>query len=93
MIKWQVLISTSARKSFYSLNDKLQKRIRKGFIALKENPYRKRSGADILKLVGSFNPELYRLRIGDYRLIYSIQEKTVKITKIVLRKKAYKFLD
>ena len=93
MKKWQVLISESARKDLYSLENEMQKRIKKAFDALAENPFRPRSGADILKLKGSFNPVLYRIRVGDYRMIYSIFEDSVKITRILHRSKAYEWLD
>ncbi|MDD3159568.1 MAG: type II toxin-antitoxin system RelE/ParE family toxin [Candidatus ainarchaeum sp.] len=90
---WLVLISEKAKKDFYSLDNINQKRIKKSFEELKENPYKKRPNADIKKLVGSHDPELYRLRFGDERIIYSINENKVLITRILPRKNAYKWLD
>ncbi|MCD6483665.1 MAG: type II toxin-antitoxin system RelE/ParE family toxin [Candidatus Odinarchaeota archaeon] len=45
---------------------------------------------DIKKLKGF--KDVYRVRFGDYRLIYAIykEEKIIRILKITLRKKAYK---
>ena len=57
------------------------------------NPFKKRSGADIKKLEGSFNPALYRLRVGDYRIIYAIIDKEIKVTEIISRSKRYKWLE
>jgi len=55
---------------------------------LRENPY---FGPNIKKLKGEYK-ELYRYRIGDYRLFYKISEETVIIFIIDIenRKDAYK---
>lgn len=93
MNNFKILISESARDFFYSLEEKWQNRLKKSFRSLKENPFKKRSGADIKKLKGSFNPAIYRMRVGDYRIIYVILEKEIKITSIIQRGKGYKWLD
>lgn len=55
------------------------------------DPLRRRPKFDVKHLKG-FPRNLYRLRIGDYRVLYSVdkEEKEVKITMIVHRSKAYK---
>jgi len=55
---------------------------------LRENPY---FGSNIKKLKGNYR-DLYRFRIGDYRLFYKISEETVIIfiVDIEARKDAYK---
>ncbi len=55
---------------------------------LRENPY---FGPNIKKLKGNYK-ELYRYRIGDYRLFYKVSEETVIIfiLDIESRKDAYK---
>jgi len=93
MSSFQVLVSESARETFYSLDEDIKKRIKKAFEALADNPFKHRSGADIKKLQGSFNPTIYRIRVGDYRLIYCIIDKEVKITKIMLRSEGYRWLE
>jgi mRNA interferase RelE/StbE len=92
-MSFEILISEKGRKDFYNIDNINQKRIKKSFEELKENPYQKRPNANIKKLIGSYDPELYRLRIGDQRIIYSINEKKVLITRILPRKNAYKWLD
>lgn len=54
---------------------------------LRENPY---FGPNIKKLKGEYK-ELYRYRIGDYRLFYKLSEETVIIfiINIEKRKDAY----
>ncbi len=90
---FSVLISESARDELYSLEEGTESRIKRSFGALKENPFRRRSGADIKKLEGSANPALYRLRVGEYRIVYSIMEQEVRITKIIHRGRGYDWLD
>jgi len=55
---------------------------------LRENPY---FGPNIKKLKGEYK-EVYRFRIGDYRLFYTISEETVIIFMLDIenRKDAYK---
>ena len=55
---------------------------------LRENPY---FGPNIKKLKGNFK-DIYRYRIGDYRLFYKVSEETVIIfiINIEARKDAYK---
>jgi len=55
---------------------------------LRTNPF---FGPNIKKLKGEFN-ELYRFRIGDFRLFYKVAEETVIvfIVDIESRKDAYK---
>ena len=55
---------------------------------LRENPF---FGANIKKLKGEYK-DVYRFRIGDYRLFYKISEETVIvfILDIESRKDAYK---
>ena len=57
---------------------------------LEINPFKRRSGVDIKRLVG--HPDIYRVRIGNYRVLYSVDKNNhiVKITMFVHRKKAYR---
>jgi len=55
---------------------------------LRENPY---YGTNIKKLKGNFK-DVYRYRIGDYRLFYTVSEETVIIfiINIEARKDSYR---
>ena len=81
-MKFNILISETARKQLYDLDVKTRENIKNSIKELEENPFSSRPKADIKKLKGSKNPELYRLRIGNHRVIYCIIEKEVKVTKI-----------
>lgn len=71
---FEIFIHREADKILESLDVRTQERIRSKLNYLKENPYHKRSGADIKRIIDT-NPVLYRLRVGDYRF-----RKTVNIS-------------
>ena len=93
MKQYKVLLSQTANRQLLSLSDEEIKNIKKHLLNLSENPYRKRSGADIKKLEGSFDPELWRIRVGKYRAVYTITDHQVKVTEIYLRGKGYDWLS
>ncbi|HEC86379.1 MAG TPA: type II toxin-antitoxin system RelE/ParE family toxin [Thermoplasmatales archaeon] len=61
--------------------------INKAIDALKNNPFH---GSDIKRLRGKLEGK-YRLRVGEYRVVYSLdeKEKTIIIMDIRLRKSIY----
>ena len=72
-------------KSYNSLNKlepSISRRILKKVDELSENPFSK----DIKKLKRSDD---FRLRIGDYRVIFSIEQNIVQILKVGHRKNIY----
>jgi len=82
MEKYEVTFSRSARKELENLNPKLVKRILMKIKSLAINPRPK----ECEKLKGQTN--LWRVRIGNYRIIYSIfdSEFLVDISMIRDRK-------
>ncbi|MFX1579951.1 MAG: type II toxin-antitoxin system RelE/ParE family toxin [Promethearchaeota archaeon] len=93
MTSYRVLLSQTAVSQLSLLNTRQKKRVKDALANLEEDPFRKRSGADIKKLVTPDEPSLYRLRIGDYRAIYFVVENEVKVTEIIHRSKGYKWLE
>ena len=77
-IKWD----NKANKQLDKLEIVITKRIVKAVDDLKENPFSK----DIRKLQ---DREGYRLRVGDYRVIFTIEEDSIKILKVGHRKNVY----
>ena len=82
-------------KRVYKDLDKIPKHISEKFLEIIDefeiDPIHSRAKFDIKQLRG-FPKDLYRLRIGDYRVLYSVdkENRVVKITTIVPRKSAYK---
>lgn len=93
LTKFNVLLSPVAGKFLSGMDEKTRERIKAGLRNLGEDPFRRRPKADIKKLEGSRNPELYRMRIGDFRALYAVIGKDVRITEIIKRGKGYEWLD
>jgi mRNA interferase RelE/StbE len=83
---YRILISKSAEKDLKRLTSSVFKRIVPKIDKLADNP--KPSGCK--KLKGS-NQNLWRIRIGDYRVIYSIEEeiKVIDIRRVRHRRDVY----
>ncbi len=93
MTKFRILLSQTAVSQLSLLNSRQKKRVKDALLKLEDNPFRRRSGVDIKKLVTQDDPPLFRLRIGDYRAIYFVLNDEVRITEIIHRSKGYKWLD
>ncbi len=86
----EVFLHLTANKYFNELDKKIQANIKAHLKNLSENPYSKR--LDIKKIKGrQGKPDLFRLRVGEYRIIYSIQDGRIWVTEIILRGKGYEF--
>jgi mRNA interferase RelE/StbE len=85
LIKYQIIILPAAEKSLSKLPKKMQVRIQGAITTLASNPIPPVSK----KLVGRDN---YRLRVSDYRIVYSIHENilTVKIVSVGHRREVYR---
>jgi mRNA interferase RelE/StbE len=85
LIKYQIIILPAAEKTLSKLPKRMQVRIQGAITTLVSNPIPPVSK----KLVGCDN---YRLRVSDYRIIYSIHENilTVKIVSVGHRRDIYR---
>ncbi|MFH1408295.1 MAG: type II toxin-antitoxin system RelE/ParE family toxin [Nanoarchaeota archaeon] len=77
-----IVWDTIALKELHKLEFLVAKRIVKKVKELEMNPFE----YDILKLKGSTD---FRLRIGDYRVIFSIEGNIISILKVGHRKNIY----
>lgn len=82
---YEVRFKKSARKEINKLVPEQARRI---FSAIEKLSHQPRKGA-VRKMVGS---SYWRLRAGDYRVVYDIQDKAViiEIIRVRHRKEAYK---
>lgn len=92
MTSYEVLISSTASKEFKSLQRKEQDRIRQKLKELSEDPYNSSYRLDTRKLSGT-NHTYFRLRVGDYRIIYFLEEGNIRVVIIAIRSDAYSWLD
>ncbi len=93
MTRYSVFLSKTAVAQLDLLDSKEKNRIKSSLLELEDDPFRRRSGADIKKLVTHDEPPLFRLRIGDYRAIYYVVNYDVRVTEIIHRSRGYKWLE
>lgn len=82
---YKIFIERNAEKDFRKIPKAIRERINSIIIKLKYNP----KPLSVRKISGSEN--YYRIRMGDYRIIYEIndKEKKINIFRIRHRKEAY----
>ncbi len=85
MLKYEVYFKSSAEKELYKLDSKLIRLILNKIELLSFNP--RTRGA--IKLKGNIS---YRYRVGDYRIIYEIDDirKTVTVFRVRHRRDVYR---
>jgi len=87
------MISPMARKQLDELPGDRKRKVTDALKRLGKDPREPRPGVDIKKLVGiKGGADLFRLRIGDYRVIYEVSEGKVWVSEIIKRGNPYKFL-
>ena len=88
-MSWSIRVSSIAEKYFKRLDKKLQRKIKEKLLALsrQQNPL---ENVQVRALTGELKG-FYRLRIGDYRIIFALleEEKVIAIVNILPRGDAY----
>ena len=85
---YSVIVSRTFQKQFQKLSSSMKKRVRKGLSELEEDPFTPRAKTDVKVLEGT-DPLKRRLRIGDYRIIYHVEKRVVKVIEIFPRGRGY----
>ena len=85
MTRFKIEFLSSAAKEFRDLSIDLKQRIGGAIESLQSNPL----PSGVRKLSG--HKRLYRIRVGDYRVVYEIdvQEKFIRVTRIRHRREVY----
>ena len=90
---FQVLVHRRARAYYLELLAKARNGIKNALLQLSIDPVTPRPKADIKKLKGTKGRKhAYRIRAGDYRIVYDVQNKDVRVTLIFHRGKDYQEL-
>jgi mRNA interferase RelE/StbE len=84
---WSVTYTADAIKALSGMDRAVAKRIRTKILALAQNPFAPNN--NVKKLTGV---EGFRLRVGDWRIVYSLQREvlTVVVIRIGHRSEVYK---
>lgn len=86
---FRVTLSETAARQLRKLPQDVRNRFTKGLRVLEQDPFRPRSKADI-RIIEGTEPRKYRLRIGDYRAIYAVVGREVKIVEVFIRGRGYR---
>ncbi|MEW6001891.1 MAG: type II toxin-antitoxin system RelE/ParE family toxin [Nitrospirota bacterium] len=83
---YRLAIKKSARKELDNLPDQIFLKVDKSILALKESPF---PYPQAKRLKGE---DRYRLRVGDYRVVYSVDEdqKTITLYRVRHRRDVYR---
>ena len=91
-MSYKVLVSRTFQKKFNNLQKSIQNSIKKALAELEKDPYTSRPKCDI-KLLKYTQPKKYRLRLGNYRVIYIIENEEVKVIDLLKREVGYNNLE
>jgi mRNA interferase RelE/StbE len=85
----EVLLSTPAQKAFKALDGSTRDRVRKSLKRLAET-----GTGDVKKLAGvKGRAALFRLRVGDFRVIFQNDPDAIRVIQIFHRGKGYDWLE
>lgn len=86
---FQVLLSATFVRAFQRLDARQQERVRSTLARLAEDPLRKRPGADI-KALRATDPPKHRIRVGERRIVYVVQDGEVRVLEMFQRGRGYR---
>ena len=92
MTIYEVLVSQTAAKDLKALEQNLQSIIKEKVVELAEDPDNRSGRLDVKKLSAT-KRNYYRLRIGDYRIIFFTEGKSIKVVRISKKSDVYSWLD
>jgi mRNA interferase RelE/StbE len=82
-----VMLSPDARKYLDGLDKKRAGNIRKHLKELEKDPFKPRAACDIDIVAGSGRPPMYRLRMGEFRAVYFVEEQAIYVTDLFPKKR------
>lgn len=92
MTSYNVLVSRTAIRELNALKEIDRERIKDKLRELSKDPHNSLNHLDTKKLSGT-KRTYYRLRVGDYRVIYFTEDKIIKVVKIAIRSDVFSWLD
>lgn len=84
---FMVMLSPDAREYLDSLNDKRAGNIKKHLEELEKDPFKPRATCDIDIVAGSGRPPMFRLRMGEFRAMYFVEDQVVFVTGLFQKKR------
>ena len=91
-MSYKVLVSKTFQQRFHKLEKSFQNKIKTSLKELQIDPYNSRPKCDIKPLIDT-KPRKHRLRVGEYRIIYLIEQEKIMIIDLIKREIGYSRLD
>jgi len=89
-MSYEIKLHREIAKTLAGMSPKIRSRLIEALRALQNDPFEARPGADIIRLRGTRGrQDLFRLRVGDYRAIYAVEDNVVYVTDLFHRGKGY----
>ena len=82
-----VMLSPDAQKYLDSLDKKRTENIKKHLEELEKDPFKPRAACDIDIVAGSGRPPMYRLRMGEFRAMYFVEDQAIFVTDLFPKKR------
>ncbi|MGC8562709.1 MAG: type II toxin-antitoxin system RelE family toxin [Thermoplasmata archaeon] len=92
MTKFKIFVSTTASKELNDLEPKIKERIKDKLRELAMDLFNSKSRLVTKKLVG-MKRTYYRLRVGDYRVIYFFKDEKIMVVRVATRSDVYPWLE
>ena len=87
MDAFSVEFTAAAQRDLKKLDPQVKFQLLKAFAVLSQAPYP--GATPRIKLLVGISPRHYRLRIGDYRVIYRIEGTIMLVVRVAHRREAY----
>jgi mRNA interferase RelE/StbE len=92
-MSYEIRVHPKAVKGLRRLPEAAQDLIREKLRELSENLNKPKSKLDVRKMRGKKkDPQLFRLRMGDYRIVFELSDEIIWIARISHRKDSYRGL-
>ena len=87
-MRYKLKVSNRFKKELKNINKEDIRKIKEALDRLLKDPFA--DNDNILPIVDQKNPQMYRLRVGNYRIIYIVLDDEVRAGILFDRKKGYK---
>ena len=88
MAGFSVEFSPAAARDVRRLDPHVRAKLLEASAILADDPYP--SGSNRIKLLVGVTPPYFRLRVGDYRIVYRIEGRQVIVARVAHRREAYR---
>ena len=87
---YDLYYSATFLQRFRKLPKEFQIKIRSALTELQKDPFHSRPGMPIRRLTG-FDPKKWRVRVGDYRIVYQVEGSIINVAEVFPRGRGYRF--